>query len=127
MTAQLTNPIPLEVLRVWESEADRLVRTIERDLTLLCEMKKRLAAVDLMQYRVKTAKSITDMSAPEAVLFALSQFDTTATLHGVREYLAFAGFPMERFGRNCAHFYVVIRRLVRQGKIYKEGDEVSLR
>ena len=126
MTAQVEQ-VPQEVLRIWECEADRLVRTIERDLTLLSEMKKRLAAVDLMQYRAKTGKTISDMSAPEAVLFALSQFDTPSTLHQVREYLALAGFPMDRFGRNCAHFYVVIRRLVRQGKVYKEGDEVSLK
>jgi len=119
--------VPGEILRIWECEADRLVKTIERDLTLLSEMKKRLAAVDLMRYRAKTGKTISDMSAPEAVLFALSQFDTPRTLHQVREYLALSGFPMDRFGRNCAHFYVVIRRLVRQGKIYKEGDEVSLK
>lgn len=126
MTAQVEQ-VPPEVLRVWQCEADRLVKKIELDLTLLSEMKKRLAAVDLMQYRVKTGKTISDMTAPEAVLFALAQFDTPPTLHRVREYLALAGFPMERFGRNCAHFYVVIRRLVRQEKIHKEGDEVSLK
>ena len=126
MTAQ-AEQVPQEVLRIWQCEADRLVRTIERDLTLLSEMKKRLAAVDLMQYRAKTGKAISDMSAPEAVLFALSQFDTPRALHQVREYLSLAGFPMDRFGRNCAHFYVVIRRLVRQEKVYKEGDEVSLK
>ena len=118
--------IPQEVLRVWESEADRLVRQIEGDLTLLCEMKKRLAAVDLMHYRVKTRKSIEEMSAPEAVLFALSQFEGPVSLQKVRERLALAEFPMERFGKNCSHFYVVIRRLARQGKIHKNGDEVSL-
>src|ERR1041384_6667150 len=123
MKTQLA-PIPQEVLRVWECEADRLVRQIEGDLTLLCEMKKRLAAVDLMQYRVKNRKSLNEMSAPEAVLFSLSQFDGLVSLHRVREHLALTGFPMERFGNNCSHFYVVIRRLVRQGKIYKNGDEV---
>lgn len=128
MTAQVEQTsIPQEVLRIWECEADRLVRKIERDLTLLSEMKKRLAAVDLMQYRAKTGKTISDMSAPEAVLFALSQFDKPSTLHQIREHLTLAGFPMDRFGRNCTHFYVVIRRLVRQEKIYKEGDEVSLK
>jgi len=125
MTAQLS-PIPQDVLRIWELEADRLVRKIEGDLTLLCEMKKRLAAVDLMQYRAKTGKSLNEMSAPEAVWFAISQFDEPISLQRVREHLALAGFPMERFGRNCSHFYVTIRRLVRQGKIYKNGDEVRL-
>ena len=125
MTAQVEQ-VPQEVLRIWECEADRLLKTIERDLTLLSAMKKRLAAVYLLQYRAKTGKTISDMSVPDVVLFALSQFDTPPTLHRLREYIALAGFPMERFGRNCAHFYVVIRRLVRQGKIHKDCDEVSL-
>ena len=118
--------IPREVLRAWESEADRLVTKIEGDLTLLSAMRKRLAAVDLMHYRARTGKSLSDMSAPEAVLFALAQFDGPTSLHNVREHLALAGFPMERFGNKCSHFYVVIRRLARQGRVHKNGDEVNL-
>jgi hypothetical protein len=116
--------IPLEVLRVWECEADQLTRKIERDITLLSELKKRLASVDLMSYRASTGRSIDEMSAPEAVLFALSQFDAPISLHRLREYLGLSGFPMERFGKKCAHFYVVIRRLARQGKVRREGDEI---
>lgn len=125
MTTQFTS-IPREVLRAWECEADRLVIKIEGDLTLLTEIKKRLAAVDLLHYRAKTGKELSDMSAPEAVLFALAQFDGPTSLHRVREHLSLTGFPMERFGNKCSHFYVVIRRLARQGRIHKNGDEVSL-
>ena len=125
MNTQFTS-IPREVLRAWECEADRLVIKIEGDLTLLTEIKKRLAAVDLLHYRAKTGKELSDMSAPEAVLFALSQFDGPASLQKVREHLTLAGFPMERFGHKCTHFYVVVRRLARQSRIRKEGDEIVL-
>ena len=125
MTTQFTS-IPREVLRAWECEADRLVIKIEGDLTLLTEIKKRLAAVDLLHYRAKTGKELSDMSAPEAVLFALAQFDSPTSLHRVREHLSLTGFPMERFGNKCSHFYVVIRRLARQGRVHKNGDEVNL-
>ena len=90
------------------------------------EMKKRLAAVEIMAHRVRTGKTMEDMSAPEAVLFCIGHFDEPITLSRLRDYLEISGFQMQRFGGNCSHFYVVIRRLARQGRIYKNGDEVSL-
>ncbi len=125
MTA-LTTEFPPGVVKNWEKQAQLLERKVEQDIVLLMEMKKRLAAVEIMAHRVRTGKTMEDMSAPEAVLFCIGHFDEPITLLRLRDYLEISGFPMTRFGGNYSHFYVVIRRLARQGKIYKNGDEVSL-
>jgi hypothetical protein len=125
MTA-LTTEFPPSVVKNWERQAELLERKVEQDIVLLMEMKKRLAAVEIMAHRVRTGKTMEDMSAPEAVLFCIGHFDEPITLSRLRDYLEISGFPMQRFGGNCSHFYVVIRRLARQGRIYKNGDEVSL-
>jgi hypothetical protein len=117
---------PPDVIVNWQRQADVLSKSVERDIVLLMEMKKRLAAVEIMAHRARTGQTMADMSAPEAVLFCIGHFDEPITLSRLRDYLEISGFPMQRFGRNCSHFYVVIRRLVRQEKIYKNGDEVSL-
>ena len=124
--AVLTTEFPPSVVKNWERQAELLERQVEQDIVLLMEMKKRLAAVEIMSHRVRTGKTMEDMSAPEAVLFCIGHFDEPITLSRLRDYLEISGFPMTRFGNNCSHFYVVIRRLLRQGKIHKEGDEVSL-
>lgn len=122
----LTTEFPPDVVQNWERQAELLEKRVEQDIILLMEMKKRLAAVEIMAHRVRTGQTMEEMSAPEAVLFCIGHFDGPITLSRLRDYLEISGFPMERFGRNCSHFYVVLRRLVRQGKIYKDGDEVSL-
>ena len=122
----LETDFPPEVITNWQKQADLLSKSVERDIVLLMEMKKRLAAVEIMAHRARTGQTMEDMSAPEAVLFCIGHFDEPITLSRLRDYLEISGFPMQRFGRNCSHFYVTIRRLVRQGKIHKEGDEVSL-
>ena len=122
----LSTDFPPDVILNWQKQADLLSQHVERDIVLLMEMKKRLAAVEIMAHRVRTGKTMEDMSAPEAVLFCIGHFDAPITLSRLRDYLEISGFPNQRFGKNGTHFYVTIRRLVRQGKIYKEGDEVSL-
>lgn len=122
-----TTEFPPEVVRNWERQAELLSKKVEQDIVLLMEMKKRLAAVEIMSHRVRTGRTMEEMTAPEAVLFCIGHFDEPITLSRLRDYLQISGFPMERFGRYCSHYYVVIRRLVRQGKIHKEGDEISLR
>ena len=117
---------PPDVIVNWERQADVLSKSVERDIVLLMEMKKRLAAVEIMAHRARTGQTMEEMSAPEAVLFCIGHFDGLITLSRLRDYLAISGFPMERFGKHCSHFYVVIRRLARQGRIFKNGDEVSL-
>ena len=117
---------PPDVIMNWERQAALLVKKVEQDIVLLMEMKKRLAAVEIMAHRARTGQTIEEMSAPEAVRFCIGHFDGPITLSRLRDYLEISGFPMQRFGRNCSHFYVTIRRLVRQGKIHKEGDEISL-
>jgi hypothetical protein len=121
-----TTQFPPDVVQNWERQAELLAKKVERDIVLLMEMKRRLAAVEIMAHRVRTGKTMEEMTAPEAVLFCIGHFDEPITLSRLRDYLEISGFPMERFGRNCSHFYVVIRRLARQGRIHKDGDEVSL-
>ncbi len=119
--------IPKEVILHWEKKADLIARRLEKDLVLFIEFKKRIAAAELMQYTVKTGRTLEDMSAPEAVIHFLSQLDRPISMSKLREHMSLGGFPMnDRFGPSCRNFYVVIRRLLRQGKIHKEGDEVSL-
>lgn len=122
----IATAFPPDVILNWERQAEMLSRKVEQDIVLLMEMKKRLAAVEIMAHRARTGQTMEDMSAPEAVLFCIGHFDGSITLSRLRDYLEISGFPMERFGRNCSHFYVTIRRLARQGKIYKNGDEVCL-
>src|SRR6185503_1087995 len=99
---------PEEVVKNWEREADRLTKKVEQDLVLLMEMKKRLAVVEIMTHRAKTGETLQDMTAPQAVLFCLGHFDNSISLSRLRDYLEVSGYPMERFGRYCSHFYVVI-------------------
>jgi len=123
----MSTAIPKEVISHWEEQADLVAKRLTKDMTLFLEFKKRIAAAELMSYTVKTGRTLEDMTAPEAVLHFLSQLDCPVSLSKLREHMAFAGFPMnDRFGPSCRNFYVVIRRLARQGKIHKEGDEVSL-
>ena len=118
--------IPREVISHWEEQADLIAKRLEKDMTLFLEFKKRIAAAELMSYTVRTRRTLEDMSAPAAVLHFLSQLDCPISMSKLREHMTFSGFPMnDRFGPSCRNFYVTIRRLVRQGKIHKEGDEVS--
>ena len=123
----MSTVIPREVISHWEEQADRVAKRLEKDMTLFLEFKKRIAAAELMSYTVKTGRTMEDMTAPEAVLHFLGQVDCPISFSKLREYMELSGFPMQdRFGPSCRNFYVVIRRLVRQGKIYKNSDEVSL-
>ena len=119
--------IPKEVISHWERQADRMAKRLEKDMTLFLEFKKRIAAAELMSFTVKTGRTLEDMTAPEAVLHFLGQVDCPISLSKLREYMELSGFPMQdRFGPSCRNFYVTIRRLARQEKIFKNGDEVSL-
>ena len=60
MTA-LTTEFPPSVVRNWEREAELLEKKVEQDIVLLMEMKKRLAAVEIMAHRVRTGKTMEDM------------------------------------------------------------------
>ena len=122
----LETDFPPDVITNWQKQADLLSKSVERDIVLLMEMKKRLAAVEIMAHRARTGQVMADMSVPEAIRFCVGHFDEPITLSRLRDYLEFSGFPLQRFGKNGTHFYVTIRRLVRQGKIHKNGDEVSL-
>lgn len=123
----MNTAIPKEVISHWEDRADRIAKRLKRDVALFLEFKKRIAAAELMSYTVKTGRTLEDMTAPEAVLHFLGQLDCPVSLSKLREHMAFAGFPMnDRFGPSCRNFYVVIRRLARHGKIYKDGHEVNL-
>ena len=123
----MTTAIPKEIILHWEKQADRVAERLKKDMTLFLEFKKRIAAAEVMSFTVKTGRTLEDMTAPEAVLHFLGQVDCTISLSKLREYMELGGFPMnDRFGTSCRNFYVVIRRLVRQGKVYKNGDEVSL-
>lgn len=123
----MTAAIPKEIISHWEKQADLVAKRLEKDMSLFLEFKKRIAAAELMSYTVKTGRTLEDMTAPEAVLHFLGQVDCPISLSKLREYMTLGGFPMnDRFGPSCRNFYVVIRRLVRQGKIYKNGDELSV-
>ena len=123
----MSTAIPKEIISHWEKQADRVAKRLEKDMTLFLEFKKRIAAAELMSYTVKTGRTMEDMTAPEAVLHFLGQVDCPISLSKLREYMEFSGFPMnDRFGPSCRNFYVVIRRLARQGRIQREGDEISL-
>src|SRR5262245_38720730 len=112
--------IPKEIISHWEKQADRVAKRLEKDMALFLEFKKRIAAAELMSYTVKTGHTLEDMTAPQAVLHFLGQFDSPISLSKLREYMELAGFPMaDRFGPSYRNFYVVIRRLVRQGRIHK--------
>jgi len=123
----MNTAIPREVISHWEEQADRVAKRLKKDVTLFLEFKKRIAAAELMSYTVKTGRTLEDMTAPEAVLHFLGQVDCPISLSKLREYMTLGGFPMnDRFGPSCRNFYVVIRRLARQRKIHREGDEISL-
>lgn len=125
MSALVTD-FPPEIILNWQRQAELLSQHVERDIVLLMELKKRLAAVEIMAHRARTGVAMEDMSVPEALLFCIGHFDGPITLSRLRDYVEISGFPLQRFGKNGTHFYVTIRRLARQGKIYKNGDEVSL-
>ena len=119
--------IPKEIISHWEKQADLVAKRLEKDITLFLEFKKRIAAAELMSYTVRTGRTLEDMTAPEAVLHFLVQLDRPISLSKLRDYMELGGFPMnDRFGPSCRNFYVVIRRWARQGKIHREGDEISV-
>jgi hypothetical protein len=126
--------ITQEKVEGWKREVEKLEKRIKHDRMRLKFIQDRLRAVPLFQderdkyvYEDEdTETPFEDLSPADAILDVLSKSEEgTLSAGELREAVIEAGYPIERWGKNFAYFYTVLKRLVDAGTVGKEGDRYS--
>jgi hypothetical protein len=132
--------IPASTIRQWEQELEKLradVAEKTRKIQLLTQRLDALALFDVDGERktdqekeggsVEVRKDLLKLKPPALIVRVLQEYGPEMTLRDFRKRVAQVGYPAQRFGPEWRYLYTLLPRLVRQGKITKEGNRIAIK
>jgi hypothetical protein len=133
-----TITITPEKIAKWESEAEELRKRISEDTHHLQIITQRLEALSLFvddagrpgqEAPVKTEanKDALLMSPPQFILPLLQTNPEPMTIAKLRQRVESAGYAKEKFGPGFRYLYNIISRLLRTGKVHKDGKRYMVK
>lgn len=128
--------ITSEMVEEWKREIEELEKRINRDRRKLQLLNNRVQALPLyhdksLELQIEEEDKdietpFEDLSPADAIIATLSKAEGgTMSAGELREAVINTGYPQERWGKNFAYFYTVLKRLVDSGTLGKEADRYS--
>ena len=132
--------IPASTIRQWEVELEKLrvdVAEKTRKIQLLTQRLDALALFDGDRERkadeekdhepIEVRKDLVKLTPPALIVRVLQEYGPEMTLRDFRKRVVQVGYPAQKFGPEWRYMYTLLPRLVRQGKITKEGNRIAIK